>query len=182
MPETKINTDGTWQILEVFSFSECSFLALCFTDLKGAGGVGTWRGRRVFYLCFSKLSLWLTKFQHPRDWPVKEDSIDFAFFRAESVPGWKQEMHVSSSLEIFSEAIHRVLSRLEKQIWQVSISYIFTHVTIFSDGLHPSIKYCSLNTCSKKLEVVETIKELNLEVNICSNFSKHVIAHRCSAI
>lgn len=47
MPETKINTDGTWQILEVFSFRVCSFLVLCvksLTVLKGKGGVGMCRG------------------------------------------------------------------------------------------------------------------------------------------
>lgn len=77
-----------------------SFLALCVKSLTVLKGVGAC----VSYLRFSNLSLWLTKFQSPRDWPVKEDSIDLAFFRAESVPGWKQgtEMHVSFSLEKFS--------------------------------------------------------------------------------
>jgi len=80
----------------VFSFTVCSFLALCVKSLAGLKGVGV----GVFYLRFSKLSLWLTKHQSPRDWPAKEDSIDLAFFRAESVPGWKQgaEMLVSFSL------------------------------------------------------------------------------------
>lgn len=54
----------------------------------------------------------------------------------------------------------------KKKIHKVSVNYIFTCITFTSYSLYPLLKYYSLKTHSDKLEVIEIIQKVYLEVNV----------------